>query len=1230
MHAGDFSEENVGLNLGWLNSSGGYHYTGILDEVAIHRVALSPQEIAGHYYLVRSYNATCTTPVKIMPVGDSITQGSASGADTENPERDDPLYWTSYRKDLWDSLLAAGANVDFVGSQQHGSGAGVFDYDHEGHGGFSAYDVAYGDPSRPGEHSISQWLSDQDPDVVLLHIGTNDLTESAQDVASILDLIKAYSEDVTVVLARIINRECSTPPCADYLTTSAFNANLATMAQARIDAGDKIILVDQETGAQPPMVYTLQPEGDMWDHLHPYKTGYAKMAGVWLSALQSFIPSCQPIAPTITSQPVTKVFENQPYRYTVKASGYPAPEFFLDDAPTGMTINQATGSISWSPTQTGSYQVEVRAHNEAGEDWQEFTLTVEADPNCPSGIIGYWKLEESSGTTFEDFYNGHDGSCIGQCPDSTLGQIGNGQQFNGVTAGINVPADEAFDWAAGGSFTIEYWMNRSGVLTRNEVIVGRDAPEAGNQLHWWTGLSADGHAMFVLIDRNGNGMNQEDYLTGTSVVADGQWHHIAVVRDGATGQNRLYVDGELQAAKSVTYTAGFDSPTAAVNIGWLSLGSGYRFGGLLDDVAIYGRALGTAEVQEHYGVGLTGVGYCHAGVAPVIIQHPASVTTAAGQPASFSVNAVSRLPMTYVWKKGGNPIIGAPNSNTYSIGSVSAADAGSYTCTVSNTAGNTTSNAAVLTVNIPPSITTHPSSTTVNQGEPVSFTVAATGTAPLHYEWKKDGSAIPGAADAATYSIGSVAGTDAGSYSCRVYNMAGEATSSAAVLTVNIPPSITTHPSSTTVNQGEPVSFTVAATGTAPLHYEWKKDGSAIPGAADAATYSIGSVAGTDAGSYSCRVYNMAGEATSSAAELTVNVPPSITAHPASVTANPGDSVSFTVVAKGTAPLHYEWKKDGSAIPGAPDAAVYMINSVVLGDGGSYSCRVYNMAGEATSDPATLTVGGIPPTITTHPQSQTLKEGDPLVLTVAATGTAPLHYQWKKDGQAIQGANGSSYFVPITKTAHSGSYTCTVSNVSGIDATSNAAVVTVMPSGIEIITHPKSATVLEGNSARFLIRVRGPRGARLTYQWQRNGVDIPGATRVTYSTPPLKQAEDNNAEYRCKVTNATTGGWVVTDAARVTVEPIIISLQPRNATVRQNATARFSVRALGPKGASLQYQWLQWDGSDWVPVAGATRNIFTLTRVPLSLNGTQYRCEIRASNGAGPIYSDVVTLTVNP
>ena len=366
----------------------------------------------------------------------------------------------------------------------------------------------------------------------------------------------------------------------------------------------------------------------------------------------------------------------------------------------------------------------------------------------------------------------------------------------------------------------------------------------------------------------------------------------------------------------------------------------------------------------------------------------------------------------------------------------------------------------------PPSIVAHPRSRTAKLGNTVDFTVAVaaaggtvfqwdsriaslvgtTAESALSYQWKKDGLNIYGptsSSSSSIFTIRSVASTDAGSYTVVVTNSAGSVASNAAVLTINTAPSIATQPSSSSGISGSAASFSVAASGTEPLSYQWRKDGAAISGATSS-TYSISSTSTSDAGSYTVVVTNSAGSATSNAATLTVTAAataPSITTQPSAATVTASSAASFSVLASGTPAPTYQWKKDGTSISGAT-ASTYTISSTLASDAGSYSVVVTNSVGSVTSSAAVLTVNTAP-SITTQPSASSVTVGGAASFSVVATGTAPLSYQWRRDGTSISGATSSIYIIASTKTTDAGSYTVVVTNSIGAVA-SNSGVLTIL------------------------------------------------------------------------------------------------------------------------------------------------------------------------------------------
>ena len=173
-----------------------------------------------------------------------------------------------------------------------------------------------------------------------------------------------------------------------------------------------------------------------------------------------------------------------------------------------------------------------------------------------------------------------------------------------------------------------------------------------------------------------------------------------------------------------------------------------------------------------------------------------------------------------------------------------------------------------------PRITTPPATTTVTAGQTASFTVVAAGSTPLVYQWLRDGQAIVGANAASYTTPATVLGDSGAAFSVRVSNTAGNATSAAAVLTVQAPPpvlGITTPPQAVAVPAGQTATFSVVATGVAPLAYQWRRDGAAIAGAT-AASYTTPATTLADSGAvFSVRVSDGSGSVDSAGVVLTVN-----------------------------------------------------------------------------------------------------------------------------------------------------------------------------------------------------------------------------------------------------------------------------------------------------------------------------------------------------------------------
>ncbi|MGC8888286.1 MAG: immunoglobulin domain-containing protein, partial [Verrucomicrobiia bacterium] len=260
----------------------------------------------------------------------------------------------------------------------------------------------------------------------------------------------------------------------------------------------------------------------------------------------------------------------------------------------------------------------------------------------------------------------------------------------------------------------------------------------------------------------------------------------------------------------------------------------------------------------------TGYGPLH------ILQQPQSLTVLPGQTAQFSVVVQASLPVTYQWQKDGVDIPDA-TSDTLTIANAQLSDAGVYRVIVSDGVNPTVTSAnAYLTVGQPPVITQQPQSQAVLKGSTLNLSVVATGVG-LTYQWYKDGNLIPGAIGS-ILTLRNITSADAGSYTVIVQNQVGSITSDPAVITVNIPPTITTPLASQIVDVGGSVTLSVQVEGDPVLTYVWKKDGVTIEGA-DQPQLVLNNVQENDEATYTVEVANQYGTASSSA-PLIVNQAP--------------------------------------------------------------------------------------------------------------------------------------------------------------------------------------------------------------------------------------------------------------------------------------------------------------------------------------------------------------------
>lgn len=466
------------------------------------------------------------------------------------------------------------------------------------------------------------------------------------------------------------------------------------------------------------------------------------------------------------------------------------------------------------------------------------------------------------------------------------------------------------------------------------------------------------------------------------------------------------------------------------------------------------------------------------------------------------------------------------------------------------------------------------------------------------------------------------------------------------------------------VTVGASVTLYATADGSPAPTFQWRKNGSPISGATSP-TYVIPSANLADAGAYSVVASNNLGSATSpdevlvvqAAVVVPTNTAPSIATQPATQTVASGGSATFTVVATGSPAPTYQWRKNDVEISGATSASLTLL-AVTTSNAGTYTVLVSNVAGSVTSSDATLTVtepsagvgtgtggggtgtggggtgtidpgagGGLPsggsttptitpdstPVISVQPvASQAVGEKSTVRMSVVASGSGTLTYQWRKNGVNVTGATGATLTLSSVTATDSGTYNVRVGNSAGTVVSTNS-VLSVEASPV-IVEQPAPQYVSEGAPARFSVSVAAVPSA--SYQWRKNGVNIAGATGSSLSL--LGVSTGDVGTYSVVASNAV-GSTSSAGATLGIAGPPIITRQPLSRAVYSRTNVTFSVTAVGSPTPS--YQWRK----NGVNIAGATSATLQLKSVTRSDAG---KYTVRVSNAIGWMISNAATLMV--
>jgi hypothetical protein len=576
-----------------------------------------------------------------------------------------------------------------------------------------------------------------------------------------------------------------------------------------------------------------------------------------------------------------------------------------------------------------------------------------------------------------------------------------------------------------------------------------------------------------------------------------------------------------------------------------------------------------------------------------------SLGVCAGNSAMFSTIASGTGPFSYVWKKNGVVLTGQTN-NTYSIASVGAADAGTYSVIVKGAVDSVTNN-ATLSIN-PATTATALSSLMKCAGGSASFTTAASGTGPFNYAWRKNGTLLVGQTTNSII-IPTVTPSDSGTYSVEVTGSCNTVTNSA-TLTVNA--NTTASPLTSLIKcPGDGATFTTLASGTGPFSYLWRKDGVQLPGHTN--TLSIASVGAADAGTYSVEVSGSCNTVTNSAA-LTVNSVTTATPLTSQVHCV-GDTLDFTTTPSGTGPFVYVWRKDGAML--ASRTNTLFIPSVSTTNAGLYTVEVSG-ACNAVTHSAILTVN-TPATI--FPLANLVRcPGDTATFSIAASGTGPFAYLWRKDGLPLAGQTTNNLIIATVSSADTGFYSVEVTGA--CNTVTNGAALTI---NSNTVATPLSSLVhCAGDSAIFTTLASGT--GPFNYIWRKNGVLVPGQTTNTLAITSV--ASTDAGTYSVEVGG---GCNTVTNSATLTINSSTLASALASQVHCIGDTAVFGTIASGT--GPFIYVWKK----DGVVLAGQSGNSISIAPIGAGDAGL-YSVEVTGScntvtNSASLIVNPAITAT---
>ena len=770
-------------------------------------------------------------------------------------------------------------------------------------------------------------------------------------------------------------------------------------------------------------------------------------------------------------------------------------------------------------------------------------LVAQSCAPVPSGLVSWWPGESN---TF-DRGGSNNGTIIGGA-GFVPGLVGQAFNFNGSGQAVDVGNSANLQLQ---DFTIEAWVRRGDPNVASHDPYGAAAIFGAG----WGGYG------LILTDDGRLGLSKIGYsaVYGTATVTDtGSFHHVAVTKSGTNVF--LYLDGVGESVGP--YDPGFVFNGSFV-IG--ARGADYvsSFIGAIDEVNVYNRALGPAEIAALSAAG--SAGKC-AGAR--IDAQPGSLAAHIGDNVTFSVGVSGTPPLYYQWYFNGHAVSGATDSSLALTG-VQFTDAGNYSVVATNGFGTAPSVVAVLTVVAPGACAAPPAGLVgwwkgdnnlldqVGTNNGIFVGDAAFGPAQVGL-----GFALDGAGDGVSLGTaanlrlqdftieawiqrasttqasmdnggGEIFGFGYGGYTLGLLDDGGLFLTRVGIDNVVLPTAVT----DTGFHH-----VAVTKSGTTVFFYV---DGVAFNAPAYQTTYSFASQAAiglrsdTTGNSFfgtidEVSVYNrplsavevMQIASAGSAGKCAGPTSPIINGQPSDIIAQAGANVAFSVLAAGSGPLSFQWQFHGMSVAGATNY-VLNISNVQSAAAGTYQVIITNTYGAITSTPANLILQS-PPVINTQPQPTSVPAGSNAFFVVGVSGSPQLYFQWQKNGSNLPAATSYSLTIPNVQSNNLGDYSVIITNNFGSVTSITAALTLNFP--VSITNQPLSQVMPAGANPSFSVGVNGSGPFR--YHWQFGPLNVLGATNSLLALNNVQSASAGG--YSVVVSNDFTSATSVVATLTIT------------------------------------------------------------------------------------------------